>query len=138
MTEFGKKWFKLKRVPPLRLLDTLLFLISTSVYERWRTFPKNDWWRTFLTQNIKHDTNPPREDMIRTKFYVQNKSIHRGRTHFGLTLYFFQSLSTYWQQGILMYSLKSLQWLQSFFKALLQKKRKRTFSFKAILLEHEF
>ena len=91
MTEFVKNDPNWKGSPPLRLLDTLLFLISTSVYERWRTFPKNDWWRTFLTQNIKHNTNPPREDMIRTKFYVHNKSIHRGRTHFGLTLYFFKA-----------------------------------------------
>jgi len=55
-----------------------------------RTFPKNEW-RTFLTQNIKHNTNPPREDMIWTKFYVHNKSIHRGRTHFGLILSFFKA-----------------------------------------------
>ena len=80
--------------------------------------------------------------MIRTKFYFHNKSIHRGRTHFGLIYSFFKAFQYTDQQGILVYSLKSLQWLQSFFKALLaknyKKKRKRTFSFKAILLEHEF
>ena len=80
--------------------------------------------------------------MIWTKFYFHNKSIQRGTIRFGLTLLFFQSLSTYWSTRCLEYSLKILQWLQSFFKALLtktyKKKRKRKFSFKAILLEHEF
>ena len=56
--------------------------------------------------------------------------------------YFFKAFQHTDQRGILMYSLKILQWLQSFFKALLtktyKKKRKRKFSFKAILLEHEF